>query len=947
MADWRGYFKRSITSRISSLLLLAVLLILAGALYVLWSTNSILRQYELRTDEAEHKRAIISAIATHSGELIMRTRGYFVYLSDYEYKRLFEEKQTLEQALKDVRTVSLSRTETEMIEEIDAFFNQLFEDRLPQAVAYAQQNDFEALRAFIPAGPDNPVNTIMTYARTVERSVQTSLDEAHTRLVNRLSLQGVLFVVYILAVLLLSVFIARRVATDIGGPLGQLSRQASRIGKGEAVGQSELARRDEIGDLARAFERMVGDIQHKEEELVAQNEELQAQQDELQAQQEELQFAFAQMENSARFLEKRNALIQALGTASHVEHLLDVIISRTVELTGADKGMIVLEGDPRRYAGYGISAASANRFVGEMGDGPYGRIAQTGLSFLLERPCTPGEQGYHEAELTASELYIPILDAQDVLKGGIVLTRYGRSIDLQERAEMEGIAAQTALALDKLEMHEQTERQRQMIRDMLDTIHEGVQFMDLEGTTRQINGQMRDFFGVDADHEIELPLDRFLAHMRVRLREPEPVEAFICEALKNGGASAGRSLGYELETPEQRHMQLYTEPLFREGRQFGLLIVHRDITREYEVDRMKSEFVSTVSHELRTPLASVLGFAELLLHRELKPERQRKYISTIYQEANRLTGLINDFLDLQRMESGRQAYDMRAVSLSTILQETTELIRARSAAHQFVLDDQSESALVLADRERLRQVLTNLLDNAVKYSPAGGRIEIVSRAAGQWLSVQIRDEGLGIPQEELPRLFTKFHRVDNSDRREIGGTGLGLAIVKEILDRHRGEIGVESEQGRGSVFTFRLPLLAGDPPVQPAQRESSAALAERGAQKSVMLIENDRSLAALLVEELERGGLRVRQFADGEQALREMRRQLPDAVVLDLFLDTPFTGWDVFGAMREDARMQRIPVIISTAYEERERALEAGASEVLIKPYRPSELLRNLEQLLS
>lgn len=221
--------------------------------------------------------------------------------------------------------------------------------------------------------------------------------------------------------------------------------------------------------------------------------------------------------------------------------------------------------------------------------------------------------------------------------------------------------------------------------------------------------------------------------------------------------------------------------------------------------QIKSELVNTVSHELRTPLASILGFTELLLHRELKPERQEKYLTTIFNEAKRLTALVNDFLDLQRLESGKQCYEKRDIELVPLLEKVIEGQQITTRQHEIILEVFANHSVIFGDTTKLIQVFTNLINNAVKYSPNGGQIKVSVFQSERQLKIAVSDNGLGIPKDSIEKLFSKFYRVDNSDRRTIGGTGLGLAIAQEIVYAHGGEITVQSEQGKGSTFTVILP----------------------------------------------------------------------------------------------------------------------------------------------
>jgi PAS domain S-box-containing protein len=232
-----------------------------------------------------------------------------------------------------------------------------------------------------------------------------------------------------------------------------------------------------------------------------------------------------------------------------------------------------------------------------------------------------------------------------------------------------------------------------------------------------------------------------------------------------------------------------------------------DITQQKEAERVKNELVATVSHELRTPLTSLRGFAELMLERDYPPEKQKKFLGIINKEATRLTNLINDFLDIQRIESGRQIYHFDKLAVVPLLEETAALFRGSNTAHEFRVSAEEACFNVWADPDRLRQVLFNLVSNAVKFSPAGGVVELRVRRDGIYAICSVADHGVGIPPEALPKLFTKFYRVDNTDTRKIGGTGLGLALVKEIVEAHKGRIWVESERGRGSIFSFAVPLV--------------------------------------------------------------------------------------------------------------------------------------------
>jgi signal transduction histidine kinase len=228
------------------------------------------------------------------------------------------------------------------------------------------------------------------------------------------------------------------------------------------------------------------------------------------------------------------------------------------------------------------------------------------------------------------------------------------------------------------------------------------------------------------------------------------------------------------------------------------------------LNRAKSEFVSIVSHEFRTPLTGIQGFSEMMRDEQLSMEEMREYAGDINKDVQRLNRMINEMLDLDRMESGRMTIHREQMDLNAVVDEAVDRVRPNAPNHTLTLDLQPDLPQIQADRDRLTQVASNLLSNAVKYSPTGGRITLTTRAQGDQLLFDVRDEGLGIPKEALETIFERYSRVDSQATKDIQGTGLGLPIVRQIVQLHGGRVWAESELGRGSVFHVVLPL-AGAP----------------------------------------------------------------------------------------------------------------------------------------
>lgn len=388
----------------------------------------------------------------------------------------------------------------------------------------------------------------------------------------------------------------------------------------------------------------------------------------------------------------------------------------------------------------------------------------------------------------------------------------------------------------------------------------------------------------------------------------------------------------------------------------GLHAVARDISARREVDRMKGEFISVVSHELRTPLTSIRGSLGLLGSGRLGalPERGQRLVDIAIQNTDRLIRLINDILDVERLESGLIEMHRRNTSLAALLDGAVGAVSgfAESAAVALEVDAPGELGLYV-DPDRIIQVLTNLLANAVKFSLRGSavRVRVARTAAGT--EIRVEDRGRGIPADKLELVFARFHQVDSSDAREKGGTGLGLAIARSIVKHHGGRMWVESRVGAGSTFAFVLPdtgaAAAEEPSPSPAETRGAPAGAGNSRVRRVLIVEDDPDLAHTIGEAI--GEAAEPYFAAGAaEAVEAARTVHPDLIVLDVVLNGPGTGYDVVASLKREPALNDVPLVVYSASDlqpDQRMRLQLGETSWFTKGRTSlDELVREASRLL-
>ena len=377
-------------------------------------------------------------------------------------------------------------------------------------------------------------------------------------------------------------------------------------------------------------------------------------------------------------------------------------------------------------------------------------------------------------------------------------------------------------------------------------------------------------------------------------------------------------------------------------------------------NRAKGDFLAAMSHELRTPLNAVLGSAEILQDGIFGPvnPKQARYLQTIDESGRHLLALINDVLDLSKIEANRFELELAPVDVDECVQSSLRLVRQAALKKQIVLSSSCDAGLstITADPRRLKQVLVNLLSNAVKFTPAGGsvQLDVTAEEAKAQVVFCVTDTGIGISPEDQARLFQPFTQADSKLARQYEGTGLGLALARRLARAHGGDVTMASEVGRGSRFTVTLPLKfpaaeAAAAPAPPLQSSTPAPPSAATRRPLVLLVEDNEANASTMTDYLSAKGFPVIRGHDGAEGIERAQRERPEVVLMDIQMPG-MDGLEAIRRLRADPETAGLRIIALTGLAmqgDRERCLAAGANDYLSKPVRLEELVRHIEALIA
>lgn len=504
--------------------------------------------------------------------------------------------------------------------------------------------------------------------------------------------------------------------------------------------------------------------------------------------------------------------------------LLTLLLRWTRDTTGAEAGAVclvdhelgelvlhVFAGYPPDVFTHDEPGGTRQRWSWETG--LPGRVARSGRA-LLVRDVTQEPDLSLTASNFRAELAVPVTADDQVLAVLILNSPRSAAFGETELAFVTALCERAAQPLHRTLAYQHIMETSSQLSQVFASLPTGLAVLDTNGRVLRTNPAWALAWGLPEQtpyHPFYVPAN-LITVLDARLAQPHHLTDFYASGQRSPGEVQMTSL--QLTNPFQE-LQILSVPTRDSQEQMtGRLWVVSDVTRDREINRLKNEFVSIVSHELRTPLTSILGYTELLLARKFAPDEQKQFVQTVYDQATHLSHLVEDLLSLSRLDSGNMKLNRWMVSLHQVIAELTNQL-GQLERHRLLIRTDDLLPPVYVDRDKVKQILYNLLTNAIKYSPQGGEVELIVQLGhtlpadhppGRWVVVSIRDQGIGIAPEDVSRIWERFYRVDNTNTRRIGGTGLGLSIARALVELHGGRIWVESILDEGSIFSFTLPI---------------------------------------------------------------------------------------------------------------------------------------------
>jgi PAS domain S-box-containing protein len=703
-------------------------------------------------------------------------------------------------------------------------------------------------------------------------------------------------------------------------------------------------------DHARLFDQVSRFSQELEQRVEERTQELAAAMDDLTVERDRVETLYritSQLSASLDVDHVLNRALRLVGDATETEQafifLLDLHTSELICRAALGTR------DEESYVGRKI------RF--SRGEGLAGWVVENRQAVIV--PDTREDDRWEEAQEGAREYRSAMgtpLTAGDAVLGALLLFHVQPGYFAEEHLRLvEAAASQVANAINNAELYklilDQTDSLGRMLRTqeieasksqaILEGVADGVMVADAHGEVIMFNAAAERILGLPREQALGRSTNEMLGLYGGQAQEWMET---VAEWTETPDTYDGHEfLAAQLEIVD-RVVSVHLAPVLTGAEFLGTVSVFRDVTAEVEAERAKTEFVSTVSHELRTPMTSIKGFADLLLMGAVGALTgdQQRFLTIIKSNTDRLTMLVNDLLDISRIESGRLALAPKVVRVEDLIGQVVTTMEARMEEKQLALHTDVPRILpeVFADPDRVIQILTNLVANAHHYTEPGGEIWISARAHGDQLHIAVRDTGVGISEEDQEKLFTRFFRSDNPVVQDAPGTGLGLSIVKSLVGMHGGRVWLESELGEGSTFTFTLPTSEAQPSTQPGEETGPVS-----GPKKVLIVEDDVDIANLIQMHLAGDSRKVLIAHRGDEALELAQAERPDVITLDVLLPDA-DGFGVLEALKSNPVTRGIPVIVVSILHSRDDGLRLGAADYITKPIDEDRLVRAVRRVL-
>ena len=654
--------------------------------------------------------------------------------------------------------------------------------------------------------------------------------------------------------------------------------------------------------------------------------------------------------------EALRATIADLSAQLELAALLQAVLERAVALLGVSHGELAIYDAARReleiVASHNVGKSDTTGTRMKLGEGAMGHVAESLEPLnIADYKVWAGQSAQYAQVAFHAVLVVPLLLGGRLLGAVAIMDRDpARQFGPAELRLLQLFASQSAIAIENARLFTTAQNQRQYFEDLVQNNPVAIVTLDNGHNVVSCNPAFEQLYGYTQAEVVGRNLDDLITTEANRSEavgyteqalDRRPVKVISQRRRKDGRLVDVEVLGV---------------PVIVSGRRLGLMALYHDITELLAARRQaeaassaKSQFLASMSHELRTPLNAIIGYSEMLQEEvaDLGQSALAPDLEKIHTAGRHLLALINDILDLSKIEAGKTELYLETFDAGAMLGDVATTVQplVEKNGNRLVVEAAPGLATMRADLTKVRQVLLNLLSNACKFTERGTVTLAAGREAGadgDWMVFRVTDSGIGMTPAQMAKLFEAFAQAEASTTRRYGGTGLGLAISRRFCQLMGGDVTVSSRPGEGSTFTVRVPAAVAEPRAEPAPAAAPAEGGD-GAAGTVLVVDDDAAARRLIAHHLGREGFRVEEAADGDAALRRARECRPQVITLDVLMPG-MDGWAVLTALKADADLAAIPVVMLSVVDEKHIGFALGASDFLPKPIERQRLVAVLKK---